>query len=212
MRLGTCVGMWLLAAIPVCGGELGKPIALFDGTSFDGWSGDTSQTFRIENGCIVGGSLTAKIPRNEFLTYDRDFANFELRLQFKILGEEKVNAGVQIRSRRIPNHFEMIGYQADLGDGYWGSLYDESRRKKVLAAAPADKVADVLKLKEWNEYVIRCEGKRIHLSINGLTTVDYTEADDSIEQTGLIALQIHSGPPTEAWYRQIELREITAAK
>lgn len=189
-------------------GELGPPQRLFDGKSFAGWSGDTAKTFRIDSGAIVGGSLTTKVPNNEFLTHEREFGDFELRLKFKIVGKEKVNAGIQIRSRRIPNHFEMIGYQADLGDNYWGSLYDESRRRKVLATADAAKVAQVLKLGDWNEYVMRCEGKRIQLSINGLQTVDYTETDDTIEQTGLIGLQIHGGPPTEAWYKDIEIREI----
>jgi hypothetical protein len=205
--LSLFVSFVLLSSIATAG-ELGPTQRLFDGKSFAGWSGDTTKTFRIEDGCIVGGSLNAKVPNNEFLTHEREFRDFELRLKFKIVGKEKVNAGVQVRSRRIPNHFEMIGYQADLGDGYWGSLYDESRRRKVLAASDPAVVAKVLKLGEWNEYVIRCEGKRIQLSINGTQTVDYTEADDSIEQTGLIGLQIHSGPPTEAWYKDVEIREI----
>ncbi len=198
----------LLLPLSISAGELGPPQTLFDGKSFAGWSGDTEKTFRIEDGCIVGGSLKAKVPHNEFLTHEREFRDFELRLKFKILGQEKVNAGIQIRSRRIPNHFEMIGYQADLGDNYWGCLYDESRRKKVLATADAASVSKVLKLGDWNEYVIRCEGKRIQLAINGTPTVDYTEADDTIEQVGLIGLQIHGGPPSEAWYKDVVIREI----
>jgi hypothetical protein len=152
----------------------------------------------------VGGSLQEAIPRNEFLCTEKEYADFELRLKFKVLGKG-ANAGVQIRSRRIPNHHEMIGYQADLGDGWWGSLYDESRRRKVLAAADADKVAKVLKRDDWNEYVIRCTGRRIQLWINGYQTVDYTEEDPSIEQRGMIGLQIHGGPPSEAWYKDITL-------
>ena len=46
----------------------------------------------------------------------------------------KGNSGVQFRSVRVPGH-EMSGYQADIGDGYWGSLYDESSRNKTLVAA-----------------------------------------------------------------------------
>jgi hypothetical protein len=53
--------------------------------------------------------------------------------RFKLVGTEGfVNGGVQFRSQRVPNHFEVSGYQADLGEGYWGALYDESRRNKVL--------------------------------------------------------------------------------
>lgn len=180
--------------------------SLFDGKTFEGWEGDL-KVFRIEDGAIVGGSLEHKIARNEFLCTEREYGDFELKLKFKVLGKG-ANAGIQIRSRRIPDHHEMIGYQADLGDNYWGSLYDESRRRKILAAADAQAVAQVLRRDDWNEYKIRCEGKRIQLWINGLQTVDYTEPDDSIEQRGLIGLQIHGGPPSEAWYKDVTLREI----
>ena len=125
---------------------------------------------------------------------------------------ENVNAGVQIRSERVPEHHEMIGYQADLGQSYWGSLYDESRRNKVLAKADMELLSKVLKKDGWNDYVIRCQGPRIQLWINGLRTVDYTEPDPAIPLTGKIALQIHSGPPAEAWYRKITLKELPRPK
>ena len=118
------------------------------------------------------------------------------------------NAGVQIRSRRIPNHHEMKGYQADLGDGWWGSLYDESRRIKILAAADAAVVKAALNRDDWNDYTIRCQGPRIQLWINGRETVDYTEPDPAIEQTGLVGLQIHGGGPSEAWYKDIRVKKL----
>ena len=108
-----------------------KPTPLFDGKSFRGWEGDTNKSFRIQDGAIVGGTLQEKIPHNEFLCTERSYGNFELRLKFRVVG---ANAAVQIRSQRIPNHYEVRGYQADLGDpAWWGCLYDESRRNKVLA-------------------------------------------------------------------------------
>ena len=136
-----------------------------------------------------------------------------LRAKFKLLGDPvKANAGIQFRSQRIPNDHEVIGYQADMGQNYWGALYDESRRKKVLAQPNLDELKKVLKLNDWNDYEIRAEGKRIRLSINGVQTVDYTEADDSIAQTGCICVQIHAGPPSEAWYKDITIEPIKAAK
>ena len=177
---------------------------LFDGKTFDGWEGNL-KAFRIEDGAIVGGSLNERVPRNEFLCIKKEHANFELRLKFKLLGKG-ANAGVQIRSRRIPNHHEMIGYQADLGEGWWGCLYDESRRRKVLAGPTKDQWRKFLKENDWNEYTIRCTGRRIQLWINGHQTVDYTEPDEKIEQTGLIGLQVHGGPPSEAWYKDIMIR------
>ena len=185
-----------------------KKSQLFDGKSFQGWEGDTDKTFRIQEGAVVGGSLSAKVPRNEFLCTRKSYKNFVLRVKFKLLGTG-ANAGVQIRSKRIPNHHEVIGYQADLGDPeWWGCLYDESRRKKVLAKADLAAVDRVLKRNDWNEYVIRCEGKRVQLSINGLQTVDYIEPEDSIEQDGVICLQIHGGPPSEAWYKDVSIQEL----
>jgi len=182
-----------------------QPVSLFDGKSFDGWEGDTTKSFRIEDGAIVGGSLERPVPRNEFLATTRTYKNFVLRLKFKLLGKG-ANAGVQFRTKRIPNHHEVSGYQADMGDpSWWGCLYDESRRNKILAQANIDEVNKVLKRDDWNEYIIRCEGKRIQLFINGLRTVDYTEPDDKIEDEGIIAVQIHGGPPSEAWYRDITI-------
>jgi hypothetical protein len=196
----------LLVVLPVLGGEPGEFTPIFDGKTFDGWEGNLD-AFRIEDGAIVGGSLRERVPRNEFLTNKKEYADFELRLKFKVLGEG-ANAGVQIRSRRVPNHHEMIGYQADLGNGWWGCLYDESRRRKVLAGPPADQRSKIIKPGDWNEYVIRCEGRRIQLWINGQQTVDYTEQDEKIEQTGVIGLQIHGGPPSEAWYKDIAIKEL----
>jgi len=186
-----------------------KPMRLFDGKTFAGWEGNLN-LFRIQDGAIVGGTMTARIPRNEFLCTKREYADFILRLKFKAIGE-KVNGGIQFRSRRIPNDNEVIGYQADLGEGYYGSLYDESRRRKTLAKPNEAELMKMLRLNDWNEYVIQAEGQRIRLSINGQQTVDYTEADDKIEQTGRICLQIHAGGPSEAWYKDIVI-EVPRAK
>lgn len=180
---------------------------LFNGKSFAGWEGDTKNTFRIHEGAIVGGSLTEKTPRNEFLTSEKEYGNFELRLKFKLVGQGG-NAGIQLRSRRIPNHHEMIGYQADLGEGYWGALYDESRRKKVLAAPAKEEIAKALKADDWNDYTMRCEGRNIQLWINDVRTVNYTETDESLEQRGLIGLQIHGGGPAEVRYKEVRIKEL----
>lgn len=182
---------------------------LFDGRSFRGWSGDTVQTWRIENGALVGGSLQRLVPHNDFLTTTRPYTNFVLRLQCKLVGTGFVNAGIQFRSRRLTNPaYEMTGYQADMGKGHWASLYDESRRNRTLAPADSNVVKRVLKPNDWNDYEIRCEGPRIRIRLNGRQTVDYTETDASIPQSGLIALQIHGGGKAEASYRKIELEEL----
>jgi HEAT repeat protein len=179
--------------------------SLFDGKTFAGWEGNL-EAFRIEDGAIVGGSMTKPIPRNDYLCSKKTYADFELRLKFKVLGEG-ANAGIQIRSERVPNSNEMIGYQADLGDSWWGCLYDE-RRHKLLTGPPAEQQSKIIRRGDWNEYVIRCQGRRVQLSINGHQTVDYTEPDESIPQVGVIGLQIHVGRPSEAWYKDIELAKL----
>lgn len=183
-------------------------VVLFDGQSLSGWNGDRT-VFRIEDEAIVGGQLNERIPHNYFLEHKAEFADFELRLQFRLKGES-TNAGVQIRSKRIPDHHEMIGYQADLGQKYWGALYDESRRRKILAGPDLKELEKVLKKDDWNDYRILCEGPRIRLWINDLLTVDYTETDKEIPLSGKIAVQIHGGAPGEAWYRKIRIRNLTA--
>ena len=180
---------------------------LFDGRSFAGWEGNLD-VFRIEDGAIVGGSLRQPVARNEFLCTRESFGDFELRLKVKVLGDG-ANAGVQIRTQRIPNHHEVSGYQADVGQGWWGKLYDESRRNKVLAE-PAESVPmeQLVRPGDWNEYRIRCQGPRIQLWLNGVQTVDYTETDEQIPREGVIAVQIHGGPPSEAWYKDIQVRPL----
>lgn len=187
-----------------------KPVPLFDGRTFTGWEGDTKTTWRIQDGAIVGGSLSTQVPRNEFLTTTRSFGDFVLRVKFKLVGTEGfINGGVQLRSQRLkePAH-EMTGYQADLGDSYWGSLYDESRRNKTLVAPPAELIKQILKASDWNDYEIRAEGPRIRLSINGRQTIDYTETDPTIPRDGLIGLQVHGGGKVEAWYKDITIQEL----
>ena len=181
---------------------------IFDGKTFDGWEGDL-KIFRIEDGAVVGGNLKSSLKQNEFLTSKKDYSDFELHLKFKLIGKT-ANGGVQIRSVRVPGSREMSGYQADMGTGYWGRLYDESRRCTILAG-PEDGVKFV-HLEDWNDYVIRCEGRRIQMWLNGHQTVDYTEPDTSLVQTGKIGLQIHAGEPSETWYKDIEIRELPKTK
>jgi hypothetical protein len=190
-----------------------EPKSLFDGNSFDGWEGDTAKTWKIEDGAIVGGSLETVVPRNEFLCTKTSYENFELKIKFKLVGDKaKANAGVQFRTKRIPNHYEVSGYQADVGQDYWGALYDESRRNKVLARPAKDLIEKTVKFEDWNEYVIRAEGPRIRLWLNGTLTVDFTEMDDKIERTGIIGLQIHGGAKAKAYYKDIRIEELAAKK
>jgi hypothetical protein len=203
MRLSAL--LLTLSASPLFAAE---PTSLFDGKTLKGWEGD-EKTWRVEDGAIVGGSLDTVVPRNEFLCTTKKYDHFELKAKFKLLGDkEKVNAGIQFRTKRIPNHHEVSGYQADIGQGYWGALYDESRRNKVLAGPKKEEIAKFAKFEDWNDYKIRCEGNSIKLWVNGTLTVDYVEKDEKIEQTGIIGLQVHGGAKAKAMYKDLTIEEL----
>lgn len=196
---------------------------LFDGKTFKGWMGNNGEEsmkwFRIEDGAIVAGSMEHPIPRNEFLRTERTYDNFELRLKFKMAypeGTGSWNAGIQFRSIPHPEvKHEMIGYQADIVSWKWGALYDESRRNQFLGTLLEKNPPR--NPKDWNEYIIRCEGPRTRIWLNGQLTLDYTEPYANtphpqfgqIPLSGYIALQIHQDQnPCEAWYKDIEIEEL----
>ncbi len=189
------------------------PVPLFDGKSFAGWEGNTDMVWRIEDGAFTAGSLDKKQEKNDFLATKKEFADFDLSLKWKLEGTEGfVNGGVQFRSKRIPDHHEVSGFQADLGAGFDGALYDESRRNKVLARPSMEVLEKARKpLGEWNEYRIRAQGQRIQIWLNGLQTVDYTETDESIAKKGIVAVQIHGNATSIVRYKEIAIQELSQA-
>lgn len=183
---------------------------LFDGKTFNGWEGDTISTWKIENGALVGGSLEKTVPKNDFLCTTRSYDNFILKLKVKLSGTEGfINSGIQFRSVRAkdPSN-EIIGYQADWGEGYWASLYDESRRNKTIAKPDSAQVLKWIKLNDWNDYEVRAEKRRIRLFVNGHQTIDYTEPNANIPQSGLIGLQIHGGGKARVEFKDIYITEL----
>ena len=148
--------------------------------------------------------------RNEFLATVRKHTNFVLRLEYKLIGTEGfVNSGVQFRSGRVSNPpNEMNGYQADIGAGYSGCLYDESRRNTFLAHPSEETIKRLEKTGDWNRYEVRCDERHIQLWLNGEKTVDYTEPDAAIPQSGLIGLQIHGGNKAEVSFRSVTMQEL----
>ena len=186
------------------------PVSLFDGKTLAGWEGDAAW-WRVEEGEIRGGSTTVKVPKNLFLATEKSYQNFDLRIKLRLTGTGFVNSGVQMRSVRVPNSSEMSGYQVDYGKGWYGKLYDESRRNKVIADSkdPAAVLAAV-KEGEWNEYRIVAEGNRIRSWINGVPALDYVETAPNIALDGKIGLQIHSGGMAVIQAKDITIEELPA--
>ena len=185
--------------------------SLFDGKTLKGWEGK-KKFFRVEDGAIVAGFLNARIPNNEFLSSGKEYGDFELRFEAKLVGQGN-NAGVQFRSQRIPKSHEMIGYQCDIGSmgktSIWGALYDESRRRKFLKQVPLP-TQGVTDPNGWNQFRIRAQSSTISIWINGALATRYfeNEPEAKIPRKGRFGLQIHSGPPAEACYKDIEVREL----
>ena len=177
---------------------------LFNGRDRSGWQGDPL-LWLAEGDMLIGRS--PGIAYNDFLATERSYSDFILRLQVHLVNNSG-NSGVQFRSERAPGSTEMIGYQADIGPGWWGSLYDESRRRKTLAGPAEELVRKLVRADGWNDYEIEARGPRIRLKLNGTTTVDYEETDPGIPATGRIALQVHSGPALEVRFRNIRLRTL----
>ncbi len=203
----------LLCSLFSAASSYAEPAAqsLFDGKSLAGWEGDAA-LWRVKDGVISGGSLTEHVKHNDFLATEKSYADFELRLEIRLLGNGGfINSGVQIRSQRVPKSSEMEGYQCDFGDPtWWGCIYDESRRNKLMARSDMHLLEPVLRRNDWNDYVIRAEGPRIRTWINGVLAVDYVEADPKIVQKGRIGIQVHGGGKALVEARNIRITELPA--
>ncbi len=177
---------------------------LFNGKDLTGWEGDPF-FWKAADGALIG--KTPGIAYNDFLATEKEYADFILRFEI-LLVDNAGNSGVQFRSRRENGSMAMIGYQADISDVFWGALYDEHRRRVMLAQPSEALLKRAVKINDWNDYEIHAEGKRIVLKLNGIVTADYTEKDDAIPQTGVIAVQVHSGPPIEVRFRNMRIKEL----
>lgn len=182
--------------------------SLFDGKTLTGWRVSDPQfasLWSVENGMIVGGSASEKIPANNYLVSNKAYKNFEFSCLFKLDGDPAtgmINSGIQYRSEVKGQN--MVGYQADIGDGYWGDIYDEHRRGKLVSGNLAA-LKELLRPDGWNSYIVRCTGNRHELYINGIKTADYEEKEKGIPGSGIIAFQVHSGGKARIFLKNIEI-------
>ncbi len=188
--------------------SLSQDIPLFDGKSLSGWKVSDpaySYLWKVVDGVIVGGDPVKKVPVNSYLVTEKTYRNFEFRCLFKLTGDPAIgmiNSGIQYRSE-IKNN-DMVGYQADIGEGYWGDIYDEHRRGK-LVSGDLSILKEILNPTGWNSYIVRCVGNRHQLYINGVKTADYIEKETAIPQQGIIGVQIHSGGNAQIFLKNISI-------
>jgi putative heme-binding domain-containing protein len=167
----------------------------FNGKNLDGWSG-AKGNWKVENGELIGTSPALK--RNEWLVAPLAVGDFRLIVEVK-LAPNAGNSGIQFRSSAEPNG-EVKGYQADIGVGWWGKLYEEHGRA-LLGKENSDQH---VKKDDWNTYEIVAVGSHIKTAINGQTCVDME--DTAGARQGIIAFQLHSGNvPFEIRLRKFQL-------
>ena len=168
-------------------------VTLFNGRDLTGWSGD-EDLWSVEDGELVG--RTDGLRRNKWIVSDLTADNFRLTLEVKLV-DNAGNSGIQFRSHAEDG--EVSGYQADIGKGWWGKLYEEHGRALLWKQSGEEHV----KLGDWNKYEIIADGHHIRTFINGQPCVDLKDPEGA--SRGIIAFQLHSGGKTEVRFRNIRL-------
>ncbi len=185
--------------------------SLFDGTSLTGWevvNPANGKHWSLVDSVITGGNGTINIPTNTYLRTTESFGDFEFRALFRLTGDHStglINSGIQYRS--IVEGNTIIGYQADIGKGYWGDIYDEHRRAK-LVGGNLSTLKHLLNEDGWNSYIIRCIGNKHELYINGIKTTEYFEMDSEIPSKGVIGIQLHSGGNAKVEFKHITISKL----
>lgn len=217
-----------VTALFSCNSNSKKPeeVILFNGENLENWSGD-SNVWSVKDGCIVGKTTDEyKIDQNTFLIYKDEFSNFELTFQYKIIGG---NSGVQYRAKVLEEQtFVVGGYQADMeaGINYSGILYEEKGRgiiakrgeqvtvlengkKEISTFTTSEMVQSKIKNEAWNDYKIVAKGNHLQHFINNTKTIDVIDKETGKNSdSGVIALQVHTGPNMTVYYKNLTLKPI----
>lgn len=157
---------------------------------------------------IIGGDGVQKIPKNTYLHSHLEYGDFEFTCLFRLTGDSDsglINSGIQYRSTVKDD--KIVGYQADIGKGYWGDIYDEHRRGK-LASGKLETLEGQIDKDGWNSYLIRCIGNKHELFINGIKTAEYNETNSEIPSKGVIGVQLHSGGNAKIELKEIKIKTL----
>jgi hypothetical protein len=211
-QAGRVLAGSLAAAGRMSGAEKGWK-KLFDGKSLKGWQGDL-QTWKVENGAIVGSTDNHKVEQNTFLIHKDPVTDFHLIAAVKLRNH---NSGIQFRSRQLEGPGWIVsGYQADFSDAgdrsAWGNFYEERGRSRSVMKTPDEgwrKGKTLVRVGEWNEIQVLACGTRIEIKLNGQTTV---VAHDDKSPSGILALQLHSGVPMRVEFRSMRIRHLEGGR
>ena len=214
--------VFCVLAVGVHAGEF-EP--LFNGKDLSGWAGKEG-LWSVQDGAIVGQTTKEHpVDANTFLVWQGgEVGDFILKLKVRFSGN---NTGVQYRSELFgePEGFAVKGYQADLHPKpeFYGMLYAEKWRgivakrfqkvvvgddgKPEVVGEVGDKNQNLVD-SEWNELTITAIGDRQIHQVNGVTTMDLTDNHPEAKREGIIALQLHKGPPMKAEFKDIKLKRL----
>jgi hypothetical protein len=203
--------------------------SIFNGKDLAGWEGRPGW-WTVEDGCITSQSTKQKpCDRAHYLMWRGGKpADFELQLEFRLQGDGG-NSGIQFRSREVPD-WDTSGYQADIenGEQWTGCLFEHARGgvcmrgedvviakdgKKTVAPLPGGKSSQellrVFKRDQWNSYTIIAVGPEITLKINDVVMCHVKDDQAGVAaRGGIIALQMHPGPPMKIQFRNIRLKTL----
>ena len=199
---------------------------MFNGKDLSGWDGNP-KFWSMKDG-LVTGQTTADNPTqgNTFLIWrDATVEDFELRLSYRIVGG---NSGIQYRSKDLGN-WVAGGYQADFEAGkmFSGILYEEKGRgilakrgektvvgtdgkpQVVASVGNSDEIQAAIKNEDWNDYVVVAQGNHLVHKINGRVTSEVTdEQPEKRASSGILALQLHAGPPMLVQFKNVQLKRL----
>ena len=165
------------------------------------WDG-LLEYWKIE-GTTITGKTEKGLTFNTFLCSKKKYQDFEITFKVRLV-KSIGNSGLQVRSEIAdPKKFSVKGPQCDIGKNYWGSLYGELFGG-MMKEAPKDKINEKLKEDDFNEYSIRVEGKHCTIKVNGVVGVD--QDFEKLPAEGILAFQLHAGPPMEIIFKDISFK------
>lgn len=198
--------------------------SLFNGKDLSGWRGNKN-LWSVQDGAITGRTTPeTKLAKNSFLIWEGEVADFELELDYKMIGG---NSGIQYRSK-VADEAEFIvgGYQADIDASltYAGINYEERgrgiicKRGKRTTLNPENKNVEeeiakdedlkkVIKNEDWNHYKVVAKGNKLSHYINDTLMSEVIDNQpDKAASKGVLALQIHVGPPMVVQFKNLKLK------
>jgi len=199
---GSCG--WLLAQekTPLPGEDW---VSLFDGKSLAGWTKIGHESWTVENGLIHGKGLTQDYG---YLQTEKSYKDFQLSLRFKC--ETNGNSGVFFHAAFKPGTADVTqGMQFEIDCTmmhHTAGVYAEDGRGWVVWPAPENE--GVVRMGDWNDYLVEAIGNRYRSRLNGVQMVDFTDPKPT-SSDGAIALQLHAGGQGNMEFKDIWIRDLS---